>query len=248
MNAKKTKALQKVNSCKDYLVTMDNAVVRSAQALSLIQKRLVMSALSKLNPKSKTLPNTPIKICAKEYSETFGVSLNHSYDDLKRACDEILSTCITRYEPTKREGVYITAKYNWLSVAKYHEKEGWVSIEFNEKIKPYITGLYKQFTKYKLARAGSLRSLYAWRFLEYFEMFSRTGEWRITIDEFHHCLEIPPSFKSQFGMIRTRIIEPAMKELQEKDGWLIEWQPIKTGRKVTSLYFKFVRNPQGKLF
>jgi len=43
------------------------------------------------------------------------------------------------------------------------------------------------------------------------------------------------------------MIEPAIKELTEKDGWLIQWEPVKTGRKVGSLRFTFMRNPQGSL-
>jgi plasmid replication initiation protein len=38
-----------------------------------------------------------------------------------------------------------------------------------------------------------------------------------------------------------------VKELTEKDGWLIAWTPIKAGRKVTALRFEFKRDPQGRL-
>ena len=38
-----------------------------------------------------------------------------------------------------------------------------------------------------------------------------------------------------------------MKELQEKDGWLIQWLPIKAGRKVKAVRFTFMRDPQGRL-
>ena len=38
-----------------------------------------------------------------------------------------------------------------------------------------------------------------------------------------------------------------VKELVEKDGWLIQWQPIKAGRKVKAVRFTFTRDPQGRL-
>ena len=41
--------------------------------------------------------------------------------------------------------------------------------------------------------------------------------------------------------------EPAVKELQDRDGWLIQWQPIKAGRKTAALRFNFMRDPQAKL-
>ena len=61
-------------------------------------------------------------------------------------------------------------------------------------------------------------------------------------------MEATDSYKANFSLLRQRVIEPAIKELTEKDSWLIDWQPIKKGRKVTALKFKFERNPQGNLF
>ena len=53
--------------------------------------------------------------------------------------------------------------------------------------------------------------------------------------------------RSDFGKIRTKIIEPAVKELTQKDSWLIQCEPIKAGRKVKAVRFTFMRNPQRTL-
>jgi hypothetical protein len=37
------------------------------------------------------------------------------------------------------------------------------------------------------------------------------------------------------------------RSITEKDGWLIQWQPVKAGRKVKGLRFEFMRNPQQSL-
>jgi plasmid replication initiation protein len=50
--------------------------------------------------------------------------------------------------------------------------------------------------------------------------------------------------QSDFAAIRRKIIEPAVKELTEKDGWLIQWRPVKKGRKVGGLRFDFRRDEQ----
>jgi plasmid replication initiation protein len=61
-------------------------------------------------------------------------------------------------------------------------------------------------------------------------------------------MEATEKQQSDFNNIKRRIIEPAIKELTEKDNWIIKWQPIKSGRKVTALRFDFERNPQERLF
>lgn len=68
------------------------------------------------------------------------------------------------------------------------------------------------------------------------------------IEEFWHATEATESYRANFQLLRKRVIEPAVKELTEKDNWLIEWEARKRGRKVATLLFKFKRNPQGSLF
>ncbi|WP_232343300.1 replication initiation protein [Burkholderia pseudomallei] len=77
--------------------------------------------------------------------------------------------------------------------------------------------------------------------------FKSTGWRHIDIDEFAMALDVRPSHRSNFAQLRRWIIEPAVKELVEKDGWSIAWVPIKAGRKVTALRFTFSRARQGRL-
>ena len=75
-----------------------------------------------------------------------------------------------------------------------------------------------------------------------------SGWLSMPIEEFWHAMEAKESHKKNFSDLRRWVIEPAVKELTEKDGWLIEWEARKRGRKVATLMFKFERNPQGGLF
>lgn len=77
--------------------------------------------------------------------------------------------------------------------------------------------------------------------------FKTTGRAEYTIEDFCKSMEATEKQKGDFAKIRTKIIEPAVKELNEKDGWLIQWEAIKTGRRVTGLRFNFMKNPQGQL-
>ena len=74
-----------------------------------------------------------------------------------------------------------------------------------------------------------------------------TGWAQYSVEDFCQSMNATEKQKADFGKIRTKIIEPAVKELIEKDGWLIEWKPIKAGRKVTDIRFTFLKNPQQQL-
>ncbi|MDD0115899.1 replication initiation protein, partial [Shigella flexneri] len=90
---------------------------------------------------------------------------------------------------------------------------------------PYLCELEDNFTKYQLSQACALRSVHSWRLLELFEQMNTNKEnngWlSISLEDFHHAMESPDSYKTTFGLLRKYMIEPAVKELTEKDHWMI---------------------------
>lgn len=228
-------------------VNMSNALNNAAQGLSLAEKRVMMFAVSKLDSLKSDggTPNGAIRLSAREYAGQFNVDARTAYEQLKDASDGIFNRYIRFFEPDERGGKDV--KIRWVSRAEYHEGEGWIALRFTQEVKPHLTILNGQFTKYKLAQASALRSIYSWRLLEMLSQYASTGWRQISLDEFHHAMETPETYRQNFKDCRQRVIEPAVKELQAKDGWSIEWKPIKNGRKVAELRFKFQRSPQERL-
>ena len=234
-------------------VTMDNALTRAGQGLTLSEKRIVALAISKLDSRRPANPITPpvTKVTAAEYVELFGVNPDTAYDQLKSAAKQLYSRSIVFFEPShKRRGRPLKpAKtvMRWVGQATYHEGEGWIELHWWPALVPALTGLQKQFTSYQLQQATALRSIYSWRLLELLTHFESTGWAEYSVEDFRASMEAPPSL-SDFGQLKRRIIDPAVKELVQKDGWLIDWQPIKAGRRVRAIRFDFKRNPQQALF
>jgi plasmid replication initiation protein len=52
---------------------------------------------------------------------------------------------------------------------------------------------------------------------------------------------------ANFKDLRRRILEPAIKELREKENLLIECEQKTRGRKVVGLVLRFTPDPQGSL-
>ena len=230
-------------------VVMANVVVRSAQSLTLAEKRILIAGIAKLRGK-----NEMVTLSAQEYAETYDVSLNTAYSQLKTAVENIFERYMQfQVSDGKTEGV---SRIRWIDGYKYFDEEGYVRFGFGNQIFPYLFELNQGFfTKYQLKQAAALRSVHSWRMLELFEQMRpeknnqkpNDGWLHIPLEEFWHAMEATESYKSNFGLLRKWVIEPAVTELTEKDNWVIEWEAIKRGRKVTSLRFKFERNPQQQL-
>jgi plasmid replication initiation protein len=228
-------------------ITMSHALTNAAQSLSLAEKRVMMYAVAKLDTFKFNggVNDGRVKLTAHEYAEQYGIDPDTAYTQLKSAGDAIFERYIRFFEPS-RYGL-AEVKVRWVSSANYNEGEGSVTLRFTMEVAPHLLGLRNKFTTYKLAQASALRSLYSWRLLELLSQYKTIGIRQTTLDEFHHAMETPASYKLNFKNCRMWVIEPAVKELCEKDGWIIKWTPIKTGRKVTDLRFEFKRDPQGSL-
>src|SRR5574337_911960 len=108
---------------------------------------------------------------------------------------------------------------------------------FSHEMTPHLFEIKKQsgFTRYYLKQTSALRSVYAWRLFELMMQFKKTGLLRINIEDFYYAMEAPLSCQKDFFNLKQRVIEPAVKELSEKNNMLIAWEcQKKGGRKITS--------------
>jgi plasmid replication initiation protein len=215
-----------------------------------------MAAVSKLDSRKSLLPGETIpttKITAAEYAELAGCGMNSAYEALQLAAANLYDRSIVIFSPSFKRGSQkigdkgTITRMRWVGRATYHEREGWVELAWWHEIVPHLMGLRKQFTSYQLQQAQALRSIYSWRLLELLERFKSSGRAEYTIDDFCTSMEATEKQKQDFAAIRRKIIEPAVKELQEKHGWMIQWIPLKTGRKVVGLRFSFIRDVQPSL-
>jgi plasmid replication initiation protein len=234
-------------------VTMSNALTRAGHGLTLAEKRLVMLAVSKLDSRRALAPGEvpTTKITAAEYGESYGVAANTAYVSLREASKKLFDRKITFFEPAyKRGGKPLEpteSDTRWVGECKYHAGEGWVELYWWPRILPALFGLKKHFTTYQLQQASALRSAYSWKLLELLARFRSTGLAEYDIEDFAVSMDATEKQRADFAKLRTKIIDPAVKELREKDGWKIEWEPIKAGRKVKAVRFTFERDPQARL-
>jgi plasmid replication initiation protein len=237
----------------DRWISMTNALTRAGHGLTLAEKRLVACGVSKLDSRKVYGPGEvpTTRISATEYAEIFGVDTDTAYDQLQAGAKHLYNRSITFYEAAhRRKGRPLDATkvtMRWVGQIHYQKGEGWVELYWWPKLLPHLTGIKNQFTSIQLRQTSALRSAYSWKLLELLTRFESNGWAEYTIEDFATSMDATEKQKADFAKLRTKIIEPAVKELTVKDGWLIQWHPIKTGRKVSALRFDFKRDPQGKL-
>jgi plasmid replication initiation protein len=188
------------------------------------------------------------RVTASSYAETFGLDIETAYEQLQESANVLHSRTITFYTPAgPRKGKPLPPtrhKMNWVGRSSYQKGEAWVEIAWWPEVVPYLTGLTEQFTTYKLQQASTIRSIYAWRMLELLTQFEKTGWLEITVDNFAEAMGASDGQRANFAKMRIQVLEQAIKELTDKDGWIIDWSASKRGRRVHSLRFEFKRDEQ----
>ena len=83
-------------------VNMSNAVARSAQGLGLVEKRIIALGLAKTDsvPSADLVKASregwKVRFSAAEYAESYDLSLDSAYEQMKEAGDQFLKKTIRR--------------------------------------------------------------------------------------------------------------------------------------------------------
>jgi plasmid replication initiation protein len=228
-------------------VNMSNALTRSAHSLNLSEKRIIAACIAKTDQmpgleEVKRRKAWLVRLTAKDYAATFGVDLNTAYEQLKDGAKNLFqrhirTTRMTRKGPKIRE-------CRWVGAVEYYEGEGTVELDWWHEVVPHLMGLETHFTQYKLWQTSALRSIYSWRLFELLQSWRSEGRYDVSIEDFCTVMDVPDCYRTNFKHIRVRVIEPAIRELTEKNNMTITWQPQNAGRKVVGIVFKFECEPQ----
>lgn len=180
-----------------------------------------------------------IQIEAADYAERTGISLDRSYKDIKNGCRELMKTIITTRD-TKAKTTEECVVVSWM---RYHDDQGWLEATFTPWIAPYIHHLTKiGYTTIAVDEAVKFSSFHTIRLYELMMQFQRTGERYITIESLRNTFQIEKKQYARWVDFSRRVIEPGVKEIEEKTNWVVIWEPVKTGRKITSLSFLFEKS------
>lgn len=228
---------------RDILVTKSNYLIEASYKLSLNEQRLVLSAITQIDPRKPLSPaKNKITVTAQEFAETFKMPLKQAYEAMEMAADRLFERDIRTSDPKNRNREHT----RWVSSVKYWDAEAKVTLGFSVDILPYLTKLHRQFTSYALKQVANLNSPYAIRLFEFLYQFKSTGEHFITVEDFRDRLQIADKYPL-FADMRRRVIDPSVEMINAETNLIVTWEPVKKGKTITSMKFTFTEDPQKKL-
>ena len=129
---------------------------------------------------------------------------------------------------------------------KYYHNNEFIEVELDKAIAPSFIALAKNYSKYQVEVAFNVSSTYIMRLYQYISHWSDKATIEVKIDDLRRWLRIENKYKKSKD-IRTKILEPAAKELKAKADiyFEIEKKPLKNGRPIVGWKLRIFRKIVG---
>ena len=217
---------------KGIIVKKDNTLVTAAYALGLAEQRMVLLAAATAN--SGNDPLSGLTLSAEQYAAAYKVTKQTAYEALKEACETLFERRITLYQNDKK------TMTRWVSFVTYKEGEGAVELGFSPVIMPLFNNLQERFTVYALEQIADLTSIHAVR------LYELLIQWRSTLktpffelEKFRETLGIEPSEYPRMTNFKQKVLDVAVKQINERTDILVQYEQHKKGRKIIGFSFSF---------
>lgn len=232
---------------KTELVVKDNALINASYNLDLVEQRLILLAIVEARESGKGInANDPLTVHAESYINHFSVHRNTAYQALKDACKDLFARQFSYQEQRPKGVANITSR--WVSQIAYIDNSATVELIFAPAIIPLVTRLEEQFTSYELKQVSGLSSAYAIRLYEVLIAWRSTGKTPIIeLSDFRQKLGVLEGEYSRFNNFKVRVLDPAIKQINEHTDITVKVEQHKTGRTISGFSFKFKQKQQQKI-
>ncbi len=235
------------------LVKYSNKVVRSAQRLSLLEQRIVFSAIAKTPADHQITCEDVFYLRLDELRRLGSAVSNDTYQQLKDAAINLMRRFITLAPKDREKGM--TWVFPWCQSAGYNEERGMIAIRFSHDILPYLKGVRERFIQYDLEEITGFRSVYTQPLYARLMLHMRNKDnggikqrWSetITLDELRPTLDAEQY--ERFSNFRQKVLEPACRQINESvyTRFTVKWsvdEDSKIGKRVTAIKFSMSLRP-----
>lgn len=220
---------------KGYLVVKGNDLIqRNRFELSLMEQKTVAYICSMIKPIDSGF-QSEYEFKIREYCKICGIDYDNgkNYQDVKATLKKLRDKSMWLTLPDGSETVV-----GWLDRVTTNKKSGLAHIRIDDRLIPYLFDLKQQFTQYQLYNILGMKSAFSVRIYELMKSYSFRHTIIFELNELKELLMVE-HVKSyvNYKDFRVKVLEKAQTEINELTDINIEFEPIKTGRKVTSIKF-----------
>ena len=220
----------------DRIVAQHNDLIRAQYDMSLLEMRLFIAMLARINRGDKEFSTYKIPVSELYPEDRVG---GKTYSQIKKAVIRLSGRTIT-VESKDERGIREIVSNPIMATCRYKEKSGHVTAQFNNFVKPYLLELRGDFSVAQEMTLIEFRSFYSFRVY-----------WLLKLSAFHSDMievglaEMKQMFRltgkyTNFADFKRFVLEIAQQEIAATD-MSFDFKPIKEGKSVVSIQFQLLR-------
>ncbi|WP_020569763.1 replication initiation protein [Neolewinella persica] len=235
-------------------IQKSNLLVDARYKLTMWETRIFIKMIMMIDHSDED--NKEYHIYPRDIIDDFQLYTDKSaYRYIREAADSLRTRSITFPETTENGDVY-EVNTSILTVTKKKIKgkpDAFIKVKFAAELKPYLLEL-KEYTSYDLKYILRLPNSYAFRMYEILKSFEfrkkktidfqelkeMIGAAEITFDE-SGVKEIKDLYPL-FGSFKQKILNKAQKHINNNTDIRFDFEPVKSGRKITAITFMVNKN------
>ncbi len=213
------------------IIAKDNSVIEKLSNYNLSELRLIAYCLACYD--SRAPENRSFTARVKDLQELFPMDKHSAYAVVKQTAKGINAKPMEFNNEKENYLVW------WFSSLKYTHHEGIFEFKLSDDICPYLLGLDKFFTKYRLKDVYQFKAASTWKLYENLKKAyqnGRSNKWSVDLEALRLLLGIPGKY-SRWNNFKQRVIEPAQKEINKLSDIRISYELNKHVRSVIGLTF-----------
>lgn len=249
--------LKLIEKSREYQVVKSNQITfGSRYNYTVDEQKTIAYICSLINPTSATIEREYI-FNIRDFCRTCGIDYNNgkSYEYIRNILKGLVQKVMILELP---DGTETTV--NWVQKVWANKGTGKARIKLDEDMIPYLFELKCRYMAYRLGDILCMKSQFSIRLYEilksYHDLkigqtdhrpfgerakFPKIISWTVNIDDLKKKLMVD-NIKSynHFGLFRTKVLEPAQKEINAFTEINIFFEPIHKGKKVVQVKFGIV--------
>jgi plasmid replication initiation protein len=223
---------------KGNLVVKTNQLNSALQNLSLPEIRIIQLAIVDARETNTGLStDKPLRIDALRYAEMFETTRQNGYQRMKDAEESLFNR---RFSYVDEQGK--TVKSRWIQQVTYLDDEGAIELVFTIAVVKGISridGAEDFFTSYLLEQTASMDSIYSVRLYELLVQWKQAKNTPMfELEKFRNQLGIELSEYKRMGNFKSRVLDLAVQEINEKTDIKVSYEQVKKGRTIIGFKFK----------